>query len=97
MKSSKLKNSLGGGIGYLNRQYGLTCDNLLAVDLVTAEGKFIKASAYHETRPRLPIAMCHFATSSPAIPTIPLTCGRVSNGSETIGRRCIPILPAALT
>ena len=37
--------TLGGGIGWLMRKYGLTIDQLLSVDLVTAEGEFVKASA----------------------------------------------------
>ncbi len=37
--------TLGGGWGYLARKYGLTCDNLLSVDLVTANGQLLIASA----------------------------------------------------
>jgi hypothetical protein len=37
--------TLGGGIGWLQRKHGLTIDQLLSVDLVTADGELVKASA----------------------------------------------------
>ncbi|MFW6153188.1 MAG: FAD-binding oxidoreductase, partial [Halobacteriota archaeon] len=36
--------TLGGGIGHLRCKYGLSCDNLGAADLVTAESSFVTAS-----------------------------------------------------
>ncbi|MEU9997381.1 FAD-binding oxidoreductase [Streptomyces sp. NPDC050848] len=40
--------TLGGGIGWLMRKYGLTIDQLLSVDMVTADGTFVTASASHD-------------------------------------------------
>jgi FAD/FMN-containing dehydrogenase len=37
--------TLGGGMGWLARQHGLTCDNVVSYTLVTAEGEVVRASA----------------------------------------------------
>jgi hypothetical protein len=43
--------TLGGGVGYLVRKHGLTIDDLLAADVVTADGRLLRADA--ETHPDL--------------------------------------------
>ena len=46
--SGSAGSTIGGGIGYLVRKYGITIDDLLAADVVTAEGKLIRVDEEYE-------------------------------------------------
>src|SRR5215813_5018279 len=41
--------TLGGGIGWLRNKYGLSCDNLVSADVVTADGGVLTANAYENS------------------------------------------------
>jgi len=43
--------TLGGGVGWLVRKYGMSIDNLLSSQVVTADGKVLTASAYENDDP----------------------------------------------
>jgi FAD/FMN-containing dehydrogenase len=41
--------TLGGGMGWLAREHGLSCDNVVSFELVTADGEVVRASANENT------------------------------------------------
>src|SRR5207244_1612764 len=48
--------TLGGGFGYLTRRFGWTCDTVRSMDVVTADGRLVRAS--EKENPDLFWALC---------------------------------------
>ena len=74
--------TLGGGIGWLMRKYGATVDNLLSVDLVTADGELVTRQRGRE--PRSVLGRCAAAAATSA------SSPRSSTACIRSGRSCSP-------
>ena len=86
--------TLGGGIGWLMRKYGLTIDQLRSVDLVTADGELVKASAQENSdlfwgvRGAGGTSASSPSSSSSSTPSVPRSSPDRSSGRWSSRRRC---------
>jgi FAD/FMN-containing dehydrogenase len=65
--------TLGGGIGWLTRKYGLACDNLRSVDVVTAQGGWI-LYPIEQAREILHVLSANLATAPDELTTVARLC-----------------------
>lgn len=74
--------TLGGGLGYLMRRFGLTIDNLLSADVVTADGNLITSNAPDELK--LDAGLVTTPEGNPACGFIACYSGPIERGEDVL-------------